>query len=144
MNRIALVLVLMVGFACKKKETGRELPAKEVDAAPIVDLRTAPAVDVTAGALFTAYRENEIGADARFRGKVLRVTGLVERVGKTALDEPMIVLHLAADADGMRATLASAEGAGELRRMDEVTLRCLGENFVGKPRLSGCIVDPAK
>jgi hypothetical protein len=52
----------------------------------------------------------------------------------------MVILDLAADATGMFATFTSDAGLAELKKWDEVTIRCVAENFFGKPRLGRCLL----
>jgi len=49
-------------------------------------------IEVTAWDLYAAYQENEIAADAQYDGKVLKVTGVVDDIGKDIMDTPYIVL----------------------------------------------------
>lgn len=49
-------------------------------------------IEVTAWDLYDAYQENEIAADALYDGKVLKVTGVIDDIGKDFLDIPYIVL----------------------------------------------------
>lgn len=39
-----------------------------------------PTVDVSAKALLKAYQDNQVAADQRYKGKVLRITGVVDNV----------------------------------------------------------------
>lgn len=45
-------------------------------------LLSASPLQVTTSKLFSAYAENEIGADAKYKGKTIEVTGPVFAVGK--------------------------------------------------------------
>jgi hypothetical protein len=50
------------------------------------------AIDVTAEELLQAYRDNEVAADQRFKGKTLRVSGRVDNVGKDIGNNPYVTL----------------------------------------------------
>ena len=103
---------------------------------------TAPApVDVKLPTLIADYKANAIGADAKYRDKVLRVTALVKKVGRNSLDEPVVLLELAADPEGFRAKFASDTGLAELRPFDTIVMRCRGGNEFGKPTLTACELD---
>lgn len=52
----------------------------------------APAIEVSAMDLVLEYGRNEIAADSKFRDKTIKVTGIVEDVGKDLLDTPYIIL----------------------------------------------------
>lgn len=131
------VLGVCVLMACSKKAPAEE---KKAPPAPEVDVATAPAVEVVSGQLFVDYVQNQIAADQRYTDKVVQVRGMVKRVGKSALGEPMVVIDLAADANGMLATFSSDTGLAELKKWDEITVRCVAENFFGKPRLRRCLL----
>lgn len=88
-----------------------------------------------------AYARGEREYDATYAGKILRVTGIVERVGKTGLDEPMVLL--AGGKSGIRATFATAAGLEALKRTDIIVIRCTGENMY-EPRLEGCVLEERK
>jgi hypothetical protein len=55
-------------------------------------LDSAKAVDVSAIKLFADYDANEAGADAAYKGAILRVTGNVDRIGKDPDDAPNVTL----------------------------------------------------
>lgn len=50
------------------------------------------AIEVTADELIQAYEANEVAADAKYEGKILNVTGVVDNVGKDIVDTPYVVL----------------------------------------------------
>jgi hypothetical protein len=47
---------------------------------------------VSARELYAAYDANELAADARFKGRWLRVSGTVENIGKDILGDPYVTL----------------------------------------------------
>lgn len=51
-----------------------------------------PAIKVSAIALATAYKDNEVAADAKYKGKIVEVTGIVDTIGKDILSTPYITL----------------------------------------------------
>jgi hypothetical protein len=100
------------------------------------------AVEVTAGELYEEYMANAIGADAKYRDKVLRVTGVVDRVGKEHDEKPFVVfMVLEAGDGGLRASFSTATGLAELRRFQAVAARCRGGSSAGLPTLSGCVFE---
>ncbi len=58
---------------------------------------TATPIKVTAQALYEAYEENEVAADAKYDDKILEVRGIVESIGKDILDTPYIKLTSGAE-----------------------------------------------
>jgi len=53
---------------------------------------TIEAIELTAEELLQAYRTDEEGAEAEYKGKILRVTGMVGSVGKNMVGTPFVKL----------------------------------------------------
>jgi hypothetical protein len=53
---------------------------------------TTTTMEVTAEELFSAYKADNASADAKYKGKILKVTGIVGSVGKDVLHNPYIRL----------------------------------------------------
>lgn len=51
-----------------------------------------PAIQVTAAKLYADYEANEVGADQKYKGKVVEVSGLIDSIGKDILDTPFVAL----------------------------------------------------
>ena len=51
-----------------------------------------PALKVTAVKLEADYKSNQVAADAKYKGKLVQVTGSVESIGKDIMDTPYITL----------------------------------------------------
>ena len=47
---------------------------------------------VSAQQLASAYKDNEVAGDERYKGKIIAVTGVVDSIGKDILDTPYVVL----------------------------------------------------
>jgi len=52
----------------------------------------ADAIVITADDLFAAYDTNEVAADKQYKGKVLKITGTIQDIGKDILDDTYITL----------------------------------------------------
>jgi tRNA_anti-like len=50
------------------------------------------AINISAKALYEAYEANEIAADEKYKGKQVRVSGVVDSIGKDILDTQYVVL----------------------------------------------------
>jgi hypothetical protein len=58
------------------------------------DLRTAePAYRLSANELLGGYQANEVAADQRYKGRVIEVTGVVDKVGRDILDNPYLTMQ---------------------------------------------------
>lgn len=51
------------------------------------------AIPVTAAKLSSAYEDNEVAADAQYKGEIVDVTGVVETIAKDIFDTPYVVLR---------------------------------------------------
>ena len=101
------------------------------------------AVPVTATELTKAYKDNEIAANDKFKGKQLMVSGKIEGIEAGFTDKPELVL--AANVDyGMsnpRATLADSDldKAKSLKKGQNIKMLCVGNSEVaGTPMLEDC------
>ncbi|MFT4257051.1 MAG: zinc-ribbon domain-containing protein [Pseudoxanthomonas sp.] len=100
----------------------------------------AVSINVTAIELHAAYDANEIAADAKFKGKRLRVSGLVESIESDVMDEPDIVLY-AGDSvfNPPRASGMSKAQAAMLVKGKSADIECTGAGEVmGTPMLEDC------
>lgn len=50
--------------------------------------------ELTANKLYTAYDQNEVAADEKYKGKKLGVTGVIGDIGKDVFDEPYVSLNI--------------------------------------------------
>ena len=49
-------------------------------------------IEISAGQLYQEYRNNEVAADLKYKGKMLKVTGIVRTVGEDILGNPYVVI----------------------------------------------------
>jgi hypothetical protein len=104
-------------------------------------------VSVGAVRLWREYQENEVAADARYKGKRVRVTGTVVSIERDADGAP--VLHLLSGNPVFRtmATLDRAfiPDAAKLKKGDQVVIRCMGDGVMMRmPQLEKCmLLEPA-
>ncbi len=49
-------------------------------------------IEITASQLYSEYKANEIAADQKYKGKMLKVTGVVSSIGKDIFGSPYVVL----------------------------------------------------
>lgn len=128
-------IVLVVASASSAKQK-REEQHREV--------QTGAALDVSAAELFKDYAANEVSADDRYRGKVLRVSGTVESINKNIVDDPYVMLRAGGDFDGVHCSFDSTQTSSlaSLSRGQRVTLRCRGNGkMIGSPMLHDCVLD---
>lgn len=144
-----MALVVVAGVAGDRKKKGKAAAdARPPTSATVPAAPTKPAVkaapiavaplDVTALDLIEAYKENEINADDKYKGKIVRVTGKVGRIAKDILDDPYVILATSlGDIQAMVGTEAKV-----LRRGQQATLRCTcGGLSLGTVLLKDCVLE---
>ena len=120
-----------------KRQTERQAVQQAVSGA-------AEVIEVTARKLEMEYGDNEVGADALYKGKVLRVSGTVDRISKDFLDNPSVTLRSAEPLGGVHCSFEkeSAPTLKALKRGKAVVLRGLGDGYLlGSPMLRSCVLE---
>lgn len=97
---------------------------------------------VSAVAFDRAYDENAVAADLRYKGKLVEITGMVDKVDKGFRGEPFIQLRARGLIGVWAFTSRDADAdVARLRPRQWVVLHCLGGGLTGSiPSLEGCIV----
>jgi len=93
------------------------------------------AIEVSAVRLYAAYQSNELAADQKYKGHLLKMTGIALHVGRDISGSPFI--SIAADAYGISSVDAyfSSDNPADLakirkiRRGMTITLTCLGSGL---------------
>lgn len=109
-------------------------------------LATSAPIDISASELETAYRRNEVNADNRYKGQVLRVLGVVESISKDILDDPHVILRSEHMLGGVTCSFgnSSDEALAGLAPGQRVALRGIGSGYLlGGPMLRQCMIDAA-
>jgi hypothetical protein len=105
-----------------------------------------PPIDVSPYNFYASYHRNEVSADSMYKGRKLRVTGIVESINKDAFDETYLVLEDGDEFSGVQARLEASEvaQAGRLSIGNQVTMVCKGGTMIiGTPMLQNCIFGQA-
>lgn len=99
-------------------------------------------VEVSAKQLHADYKENEVSADSKYRGKILRVSGKITQIGKDILDNPFVELATSNEFEGVHAGFANERALGSLKRGQKIAVRCRGKGMtIGSPMLDGCTIE---
>jgi hypothetical protein len=101
-------------------------------------------IGVYAREIVAAYKENEIAADARFKGKTITVTGEVATIGKDILDTPYVTLS-AEPVDSFRTVQASfsrdaADELAGLRKGQTISVVCRSNGLLMNVLLDRCAI----
>ncbi len=147
---VVLVGLLAAGCCCKEtdKKAGADTAAgpgpvtsPEEPEAPVVKT---PDMDVSASQLQKDYKANEVAADNKYKGKLLRVTGTVESIDKDFLDNVVLKLGTGDMFAEVHATLEDSEKpkAAELSKGKRVRVVCTGGGMVMmSPMLRACTLE---
>lgn len=128
---IAVIIIGAVGASSKKEQQRKEV------AEP-----TSPPIEVSAEKLASDYKANEVSADEMYRGKVLRVSGVVEAIKKDITDDPYMVIKTNNMFLGVHAKFDSPDGLSRIPPGKQVTVRCIGNNVImGSPMLKDCVLE---
>lgn len=100
-----------------------------------------PAISVTAKQLFEDYQKNEVSADDKYKGKLLKVSGTVHSIDKDAFDNMILRLATPNQFMSVAATMNVSEKAklGQMAKGQAATVQCTGGGMVIKsPILKDC------
>ena len=86
-----LVLLSIIGSASGTKSTTSIANNSNT---PAVQNEQEVSMKVTANELYEAYSANEVAGDAKYKGKLVEVSGTVDTIGKDALSFPYITFHV--------------------------------------------------
>lgn len=142
MRNLALSVLMLC--ACAKKDEPKppapspSNPMTPTDAPSVDAPGGTQVVDVTAGELFEEYIANEIGADAKYLDKTLRVSGVVSRIAKDNGKPFVTFFVLEAPKNELRADFGSTDGLGTLKADQSIVARCRGGNVDHRPTLTEC------
>lgn len=98
-------------------------------------------IEVSAMEIAQAYGQNEARGDALYKGRVLRVTGVVDGITKDIADDTVVDLRSGAMFQFVKATMSSEaeQFAVSLSKGQKVILICEGAGeVVSSPLLSNC------
>lgn len=136
-------MVALVLAACdaKKADTGRAASGsatatKAPEAPPAANAALAV---VTALRLYDDYKSNTVGADEKYRGKALRVTGIADHVARDGAGAFLdFRVH---GRERVQAHFVDENGIGDIKAGGEATVRCFGDGEFGGPQLKSCVVE---
>jgi len=84
-----IIVVVIIGIASSGDNSKQGATGSQTQAAAE---QQKAATKVTALALAGAYKDNEVAADATYKGQIVEVSGTVDTIGKDVLDTPYITL----------------------------------------------------
>lgn len=75
----------------------------------------APSYTLSADQLYRDYNANEVSADAKYKGRVVVVSGVIQNIGKDILGSPYIVIGGRGFLDGAQCTFTRGEESSVAR-----------------------------
>lgn len=101
-------------------------------------------LETKASTMLNTYENNEVRADAIYKGKILKVTGIVHSISSDIRDNA--VVHLAPKGDAYAINSVDASGdtnfhnqAINLSKGKMITIICIGDGeIIGSPQLKDC------
>lgn len=86
---VVLILLVLVGTTMSGSDTATVASSKEKTSAPVQE-----AIKVTASKLAEDYKANEVAADAKYKGNLVEVSGIIGTIGKDITDTPYVTLSI--------------------------------------------------
>lgn len=85
-----------------------------------------PTDSVSAVSLLKSYKNNEVAADERYKGHVVRVSGVVERIGETVLGSKYVALGVDRSMWGVQCIMENNQKPRllSLNKGDSVVITC--------------------
>lgn len=107
---------------------------------PHTDLNSvSPDVILTASSLFAEYNADEVAADARFLGKIVEVTGIVESIEAREGIIPKIILATGDPLSEIQCEMAG-NNVKSVNNGEELTLRCVCSGKLMDIILNKCVI----
>lgn len=102
-----------------------------------------PPIKITARALREAYEENEVAADAEYKGKALNMSGTLSSIDKDAFGNVVMWVSTGSEFERAMAKLKDGQepAAARLRKGRRVSLLCIGDGrTLGSAILTDCLI----
>jgi hypothetical protein len=143
---LILIIIGIIGSAGgdkgQKVSSNDNKEASSSDSA-VAKVESAPPVVVTAVDLVNAYSENEVSADAKYKGKDVEVSGVVSNISNGITDDDLIVSLEGVSFNSVMCNLVHTENAkvSSLKKGQKIALVCTGNSAtLGSPSMSGCVI----
>ncbi|MGA9047776.1 MAG: hypothetical protein WB588_02175 [Dehalococcoidia bacterium] len=128
---IGIVVVLFIGTcSILANAHNKDVATQNAQA---IEQQSEQAIPMSATALYNAYESNQVAADLEYKGKLLKVTGIVNRIGTDLSNNPYVVISAStSDIFGVQCTypqtLEYQQLLATLRKGQTVTVtgRCTG------------------
>lgn len=132
---IVIVLIVVIGVIPMVVGCGTDDPAKtgsDTAATAATEEETTKAeektLSISAKELFEAYDDNEVKADEKYKGKMMKISGTISDIGKDIMDESYITLKSSSSSyevlsvQCMFSDETEAKKLGDLKKGDKVKI----------------------
>ena len=142
---ILISIIGSFGEDTDKKQPAQEKEQKTAETKPAEPEKLVPQIAVTSAVISKEYSENEVSADAKYKGKIIEVSGKVTGVDNGITDNEMIVRLSDGEYDfsGLMCYMKESEKDKvlTLKKGNQVTLIGKGDSAtIGSPILRDCFV----
>ena len=89
-------------------------------------------IEVSAGQLFDEYKANEVAADDKYKGKTIKVTGIIDEISKDFADNAIVKLKTSNQFSTVFSYLEKSEleKAKNLSKDIPITMVCNGQGMI--------------
>ncbi len=123
--------------------SGTIKPATSVVANPALTTSATSVIEISAVDLYTAYEFNEVGADLKYKGKYLQVTGVITDISTDLLGYPKVSFGMDAyNMSGIEATFNKSEASNlaNLQKGQTLTINGTGDGKWMYVDLKNCTI----
>ena len=136
---VILFIVLVVTGDSEKTHQAVEEREQVKNEQQVAELKT------TATTMFQEYKSNQVAADLKYKGKVVEISGVVDKISKHIItDAPTVTLKVAsAQIFGVKCEFsdASASGLAKLSEGQNVVLKGTVDGYtIGDVDVYGCVL----
>jgi len=90
--RVILVLLLSILLLLAACEESLNEPSMSHSTEEVIIPTQQETIEITAEELYKAFDENEIAAERKYNGKLLKITGYISDIGEDILGKPYLLL----------------------------------------------------
>lgn len=141
---IIFVALLVIGLFAGKddKASANAVTSAQAESA---SAPAEPPVSATSGELLKAYKENEVAANLKYKGKPILLSGKVSDIQAGFNDKPYLIMAAGGEYEFNRPQAHIVEGqegkAAALKKGQSIKLLCVGNSEVaGTPMLKDCSI----
>ena len=97
---------------------------------------------ISAKKLYSAYDENEVGADMKYKGKVIEVNGYISDIGKDIMDDIYVTLEADEYFGSIQCFFSDdyAAKAAQLSKGQKITIKGMCDGLMMNVLMRGCII----